>query len=94
MLHHIVFLKKQKRTAVSYVHIWYGRALFITAIVNGGLGLALAKKVGNRTLGVKIAYSVVAGCVFVVYVCGASYGEWRRRADRKAKSEGDARPGE
>lgn len=76
------------------MHIWYGRALFIIAMVNGGLGLRLSKVVGNRNKAAEIAYIVIAACVFVFYLCGASYGEWRRRRALKGKSDRDARAGE
>ena len=46
------------------VHIWHGRILIILGIVNGGLGLQLAD---NTTSG-EIAYGVVAGVIFVVYI--------------------------
>ena len=45
-------------------HKWLGRTLFILAAINGGLGLQLS---GNTTKG-EIAYGVIAGVVFVVYV--------------------------
>lgn len=90
LAHHYLFMKKQSRTAVSYVHIWYGRALFIMAMVNGGLGLQLAATLGYRTIVGEIAYGVVAGFVGLMYICGASFGEWRRWAAEKSRSSGGA----
>lgn len=94
LAHHFLFIKKHSRTAVSYVHIWYGRALFIMAIVNGGLGLHLAALLGNRTIVGEIAYGVVAGFVGLLYVCGASFGEWRRLEATKPRANGNVPGGE
>lgn len=44
--------------------MWYGRILMICGIINGGLGLQLA---ANSSKG-NIAYGVVAGAVFVIYI--------------------------
>lgn len=57
------YLKTNRRGLISYVHIWWGRALMALGVVNGGLGLQLAGA-GN---GPVIAYGVVAGVVFVAY---------------------------
>ncbi|KAI5862589.1 putative iron reductase domain protein [Durotheca rogersii] len=62
-LHHRYFVQNQKRGPISHAHIWYGRALMIMGVVNGGLGIALA---GNQRTFV-IAYSTVAGVMFVIY---------------------------
>ena len=73
------------------MHIWYGRALFIMAIVNGGLGLQLAARLGSRTIGGEIAYGVVAGVVGLVYICSAVFGGWRRSVATKGNPEGEVR---
>ncbi|KAI8629405.1 iron reductase domain protein [Xylariaceae sp. FL1651] len=80
-IHHAYYLKHQKRGIVSYSHIWYGRTLMILGIVNGGLGLQLAGA-GKSLI---IAYSVVAGVIFLVYIGGAVFGEVKR--GRKAKRQ-------
>lgn len=87
--HHLLFVKKRSRTLVSHVHIWYGRALFIMAMVNGGLGLKLAA----NTTGGEIAYGVVAGVVGVAYIAGAVLGEFRRAKAAKAYESREQRPG-
>ncbi len=63
VLHHMNYLKTNRRGLISYVHIWYGRILMALGVINGGLGLQLAGA-GN---GPVIAYGVVAGVVFVSY---------------------------
>lgn len=74
-LHHRYFVKNQTRGLISQAHIWYGRALLILGAVNGGLGLRLAK--ASRAF--MVAYSVVAGIVFFIYIASALFGEYRRR---------------
>ncbi|KAI0387406.1 CBD9-like protein [Hypomontagnella monticulosa] len=74
-VHHKHFVKHQSRGLVSHAHIWYGRALLVMGIVNGGLGLQLAD--ASQTY--IIVYSVLAGVMFVVYILGAMFGEYRRR---------------
>ncbi|CAG8955448.1 hypothetical protein HYFRA_00010314 [Hymenoscyphus fraxineus] len=64
LAHHFLYVRRQSRTPISYVHIWYGRALMLLAVINGGLGLKLA----NNTRGGTIAYGVVAGIMGVAYI--------------------------
>ena len=66
IIHHSIYKKSAtpKRTVFAYTHIWYGRALLILGAINGGLGLQLAK---NTTKG-EIAYGVIAGVVFLIYI--------------------------
>ncbi|KAK7703709.1 hypothetical protein SLS57_010816 [Botryosphaeria dothidea] len=74
-LHHKLFKKYGHRTFWSYIHIWLGRCLITLGIINGGLGLKLA---GSPTDWV-IAYSVVAGIIWLVYIATAVMGEARRK---------------
>ncbi|KAH6665828.1 hypothetical protein B0J14DRAFT_492052, partial [Halenospora varia] len=62
--HHILYKRHHSRTAISHVHIWYGRILIALAVINGGLGLKLAR----NSKGGEIAYGVVAGVVFLIYL--------------------------
>ncbi|PHH60314.1 hypothetical protein CDD82_2315 [Ophiocordyceps australis] len=66
-LHHLYFLKHQRRGLISHAHIWYGRALMLLGIVNGGLGVQLA---GNSR-GFLIAYCVVAAVFGALYLAAA-----------------------
>lgn len=61
--HHRYYVANQKRGVVSYAHIWYGRALMLVGVINGGLGLQLAVAADNLI----IAYGVVAGVIFLIY---------------------------
>lgn len=73
--HHRNFVKHQSRTIVSHIHIWYGRALMILGIINGGLGLMLA--CASQTY--IIVYSVLSGVSFIIYTGTVVFGEVRRR---------------
>ncbi|KAF5233044.1 hypothetical protein FANTH_12721 [Fusarium anthophilum] len=57
----------QRRTGISHAHSWYGRALMILGIVNGGLGLQLA----GASMKLIIGYSVVGLVTFLMYTAGA-----------------------
>jgi hypothetical protein len=63
MLHHRHYLKTQGRGLISYVHVWWGRVLMVLGVVNGGLGLELARE----SNGYIIAYGVVSGLIFLAY---------------------------
>ncbi|KAI9820257.1 MAG: hypothetical protein M1827_005879 [Pycnora praestabilis] len=64
LVHHQIYKKEHRRTVWAWAHIWWGRALIILGVINGGLGLQLS---GNTVKG-EIAYGVLAGIMFVVYV--------------------------
>ncbi|KAI1415580.1 CBD9-like protein [Hypoxylon sp. FL1857] len=73
-VHHSYFVKHQKRGIVSHAHIWYGRALLIMGVVNGGLGLQLA----DASRSFFIAYIAIAAIIFAIYIASAVFGEVRR----------------
>ena len=64
MIHHEVYKKTLKRTIWGTSHIWWGRIIMTLGIINGGLGLQLS---GNTTKG-EIAYGVIAGVIWLVWV--------------------------
>ncbi|KAL7781503.1 CBD9-like protein [Trichoderma afarasin] len=84
LIHHINYLKTQKRGFFGHLHCWYGRALMIIGIVNGGLGLQL----GNAPTRYIIAYSVVAGVTTLIYLASIALG-WSRatRKEHQSKQE-------
>ena len=63
-VHHLIYLRERKRTVWILGHVWYGRALILLAVINGGLGLQLS---GNTVKG-EIAYGVIAGVMFGLYL--------------------------
>lgn len=75
LLHHRLFKKYSHHTLWSYGHIWLGRAAVTLGIINGGLGLKLA---GNSRSG-EIAYGVIAGFMWLVWVATLVVGERRRK---------------
>jgi len=62
--HHLQFRKTGSRGSISWTHIWYGRALMVLAVVNGGLGLQLAA----NTINGEIVYGVLAGVIGLAYI--------------------------
>ena len=55
-LHHLQYRRQGKRGIFGHVHIWYGRALMIIGIVNGGLGMQLSGASNTYV----IIYSILA----------------------------------
>ncbi|KAF4124018.1 integral membrane protein [Geosmithia morbida] len=84
-LHHRHFLKNRRRGLVSHVHIWYGRALVLVGMVNGGLGLQMAHEEPGG--GLVVAYSVVAGVMAAAYLGAVGIGILKRR---RTKAETDS----
>ncbi|KAK8070118.1 hypothetical protein PG994_006734 [Apiospora phragmitis] len=78
-LHHQYFVKHQTRGPVSHVHIWYGRALMILGVINGGLGIELVRNNGGGGTGLIVAYSVVAGVIGLLYIAVKSFTSFRKR---------------
>ncbi|KAI4742065.1 hypothetical protein E4T50_07497, partial [Aureobasidium sp. EXF-12298] len=87
-MHHRLFKKYKRRTFWSHAHIWLGRIIITLGIINGGLGLDLAH---NSRKG-EIAYGVVAGIVYLIYIISIFAGESKRRRDRKAAVRAEAEP--
>ncbi|KAF1914600.1 hypothetical protein BDU57DRAFT_298651 [Ampelomyces quisqualis] len=84
VVHHLKFKKYSRRTVWSYGHLWLGRIVITLGIINGGLGMLLASDapafLGFRpTQGQIIAYSVVAGIMWLLWVAAAIIGERRRK---------------
>lgn len=83
-LHHSLFKKYASRTFWSYAHIWLGRGVITLGIINGGLGFKLADTMRMGSRSGMIAYSVVAGIVWLVWVASIVIGERRRKNARAA----------
>ncbi|KAI0165040.1 hypothetical protein GGR57DRAFT_451495 [Xylariaceae sp. FL1272] len=73
-MHHRQFKKIGRRTWVSHAHLWIGRLGITLGIIDGGLGLAAADATGSTVL----AYAIVAGVMWVLWVLAALFGETRR----------------
>jgi hypothetical protein len=87
-MHHRVFKKYNRRTMWSYAHVWVGRIAITLGIINGGLGLRLAD---NSRSG-KIAYGVVAGFMWLVWVAAMVIGERRRKAGQTTQEKYSGSP--
>jgi hypothetical protein len=84
IIHHLGFKKHGKRRAASYAHIWLGRALITLGMINGGLGLQYAGNVGRGTY---IAYGIVAGIIWLIWMVVAVFSESRRQRKAPAPTQ-------
>jgi hypothetical protein len=64
IIHHKQYKKILRRGMFSYAHIWIGRFAITLGIINGGLGFILAGYSGGGV----IAYALLAGIVWIIYV--------------------------
>lgn len=80
LTHHLRYKKTQRRGIWTRIHRWYGRALIILGMINGGLGLQLA----NNTTGGKIAYGVIAGISGSAFLGLIVWSELQNRAPGKS----------
>jgi hypothetical protein len=62
--HHVLFKRKGGPNALTYPHIWWGRILITLGIINGYLGL----KLSENTTGIEVAYAVVAGIIWAIWM--------------------------
>ncbi|KAF2266425.1 hypothetical protein CC78DRAFT_531546 [Lojkania enalia] len=88
LVHHFQFKKYNRRTIWSYGHLWLGRIVITLGIINGGLGLLFATELGFfvPSQGQIIAYGVIAGVMWLLWVLAAIIGENRRARSRRASS--------
>lgn len=64
LTHHILYKRHGRRNVATYPHVWWGRAVISLGIINGGLGLKLA----DNSRGGEIAYGVVAGFMWILWM--------------------------
>ncbi|KAM0539790.1 hypothetical protein ACHAO7_011831 [Fusarium culmorum] len=77
--HHRNYVKYQRPTFISYGHLWYGRALMVVGIINGGIGLQLS----SAPMGLIIAYAVIGVVVLFMNTAGAVHKEVKLRRSPK-----------
>ena len=75
LIHHYMYKKYQRRTAWAITHVWWGRLIVTVGIINGGLGLMLS---GNTVKG-EIAYGVIAGVVWLIWMAVAVWSQLRSK---------------
>lgn len=89
LIHHALYVKKNRRTIVAWFHIWIGRILITLGIINGGLGLLYSHD-GDRAD--YIAYGVVAAVVWLAWIAVSVFGAFRggttKRVDGESKVSG------
>lgn len=81
VIHHNIFKRSNRRTFWSTAHVWFGRVLITLGIINGGLGL----KLSSNTKKGEIAYGVVAGVMWLVWMVVAVGYEARRKSGRNGE---------
>ena len=86
IIHHFLYKRDGQRTLFGLAHCWYGRAIIILAVINGGLGLKLAR----NTRGGEIAYGVVAGVALLVYLGAATYSVKKKTTQEKVKDKDES----
>lgn len=65
LLQHLYFRKYHQRSFIGVAHAWSARLMITLAIINGGLGLALA---GGHGAGTYAAYGVVTAVIWICWV--------------------------
>ncbi len=88
-MHHVRYRKLHKRTLWSYGHLWIGRAAVTLGMINGGLGLLWGTQTGFYvpSTGQVVAYGVIAGGMWVLWLTASVLGERRRARARAKKTE-------
>ncbi|KAI6794418.1 hypothetical protein KC363_g7975 [Hortaea werneckii] len=82
LLQHLYFRKHQQRSFIGVAHAWSARVMITLAIINGGLGLALA---GGHEAGTYAAYGVVTAVIWICWVVFTIIS--MRRESRSSKSQ-------
>jgi hypothetical protein len=90
-IHHVQYKKHSRRTIWSYGHIWLGRIVITLGMINGGLGMLLASDAPaflsfRPTRGQIVAYGVIAGIMWLLWVAAIVVGERRRRRRRRTRA--------
>lgn len=92
-------MKTQKKNAWTHLHVWYSRVLIFLGIINGGLGLRLARDTPAYSMAGTIVYAVFAGVFggfffsLVVYIVkgGRKSNEVGTRSGKVEKLRGGAK---
>lgn len=87
-MHHSNYKKLGRRTIWSHLHLWNGRTMIALGIINGGLGLLVARASDQA----RTAYAAVAGVMSILWILASIFGECKkaievRRQSRAARKE-------
>lgn len=84
--------QKPGRTGFGRLHLWIGRILITLAMVNGGLGFRLASESPfPPAQSAKIAYSVVAAVMWLLYITIVSVFEARKTTGKRGSGTQEER---
>ncbi|KAL9100652.1 MAG: hypothetical protein Q9163_004000 [Psora crenata] len=75
LLNHHLYKKEGNPTIWTTLHIWWGRIIVTLGIINGGLGLMLSDNTRNG----EIAYGVIAGIIWLVWMGIAAWSHFTGR---------------
>ena len=86
LIHHYIYKRQGARTIWATAHVWFGRVVITLGIINGGLGLRLS----DNTRKGEIAYGVVAGVVWLLWMSVVvdwylRHGDGRRKNETKRR---------
>jgi Eukaryotic cytochrome b561 len=95
-LHHAMFRHYDRKTFMTFIHVWYGRLIFLLALVNGALGLKLGRSLRGGMEAATVTYSVIAAIIGTLYIAVLLFSAWKvngkgeekyvRRTDRRLGS--------
>lgn len=82
-IHHRRYVRTQRRSSWTVLHVWYGRVLILLGIINGGLGLQLASGSPAYSRAGMIVYSVLAALVGSLLMIIIVTSFWQTRKTEK-----------
>ncbi|KAI9763461.1 MAG: hypothetical protein M1840_000475 [Geoglossum simile] len=94
-LHHAMYRQYERKTFMTLIHVWYGRLIFLLALVNGALGLKLGKSLRGGMETATITYSVIAAVVGTLYIAVLLFSAWKgnRKGEEKYVRRSERRLG-
>lgn len=85
LIHHYTFKQYDRRTFWTASHVWVGRVVITLGIINGGLGMKLSDAGRSN----EIAYGVLAGLVWVVWMSVVLWSTFGPSRDARARDTGE-----
>jgi hypothetical protein len=64
LAHHLLYKSVGRPNKATYPHVWWGRAIITLGVINGGIGLQLARCTTETTIG----YGTGAGFVWILWM--------------------------
>ncbi|XRM45673.1 hypothetical protein ABZX51_008750 [Aspergillus tubingensis] len=88
-LQHFGYVRTGGRTVWGVCHRWLGRGVIVVGVVNGGIGIHVARGMGMAPVGAVVGYAVVAGVVGGIYLGGLLVAWMVERKRRGVEGERD-----